>query len=121
MTLIVMENGTTAMTGHQDHAGSNIPIEGVLKGFGIENVFSCDTYNQDKLTDLVKQSMAVEGFSVVIAKHPCMLKFTRNARKNPDLFKNGLPSIRKPVTRSTTVLNGLAAPHLSDTRIRVWV
>jgi len=81
ITLILMENGTTAMTGHQDHAGDKIPIESVLKGLGIENVVSCDTYSQSKLTDLVKTSMKVNGISVVIARHPCMLKFTRLQRK----------------------------------------
>ncbi len=83
ITLIIMENGTTAMTGHQDHAGKKISIENLLKGLGIENISSCDTYDQPKLTDLVKQSMQIEGISVVIAKHPCMLKFTRLQRKKP--------------------------------------
>lgn len=81
ITLILMENGTTAMTGHQDHAGEKISIESLLKGLGIESVLSCDTYNQSRLSDLVKASMKVKGISVVIAKHPCMLKFTRLRRK----------------------------------------
>ncbi|WP_300455883.1 thiamine pyrophosphate-dependent enzyme [Desulfobacula sp.] len=81
ITLIIMENGTTAMTGHQDHAGSEIPIEGFLKGLGIESIRSCDTYSQSKLTDLVKTSLNINGISVVIARHPCMLKFTRHQRK----------------------------------------
>lgn len=93
ITLIVMENGTTAMTGHQDHAatGKNfngptdgIPIRRVLEGFGIEKIYETDTYNQARLTDMVKQAMADDGFSVVIAKHPCMLKFTREQRRKPD-------------------------------------
>lgn len=88
VTLIIMENGTTAMTGHQDHAGESIPIEDVLKGFGIENILSCDTYSQTKLTDLVRQSMAVKGLSVVIARHPCMLKFTRIQRKKKGYVQN---------------------------------
>lgn len=83
ITLIVMENGTTAMTGHQDHAGRTIPIESLLKGLGIPSVFSCDTYQQAKLTEHVQAAMAVEGLSVVIAKHPCMLKFTRAQQKKP--------------------------------------
>lgn len=83
ITLILMENGTTAMTGHQDHAGSVIPVENLLKGLGIESITSCDTYNQSKLTELVKASLDIKGISVVIAKHPCMLKFTRLQRKKP--------------------------------------
>jgi len=83
ITLIIMENGTTAMTGHQDHAGNKIPIENLLKGLGIESILSCDTYNQSKLTDLVKTSIQIKGISVVIARHPCMLKYTRLQRKKP--------------------------------------
>ena len=83
ITLVIMENGTTAMTGHQDHAGEEISIESLLKGLGIESLFSCDTYNQSKLTDLVKTAMKIKGISVVIASHPCMLKFTRLQRKKP--------------------------------------
>ncbi|MBU2455759.1 MAG: 4Fe-4S binding protein, partial [Proteobacteria bacterium] len=53
------------------------------KGLGIESILSCDTYSQSKLTDLVKTSLKIKGLSVVIAKHPCMLKFTRLQRKKP--------------------------------------
>ena len=93
ITLIVMENGTTAMTGHQDHAASGknfnsetdkIPIRRVLEGLGVEHIFEVDTYQQAKLTELVAAATAVDAFSVVIARHPCMLKFTREQRKNAD-------------------------------------
>ena len=90
ITLILMENGTTAMTGHQDHPGSGrnfnditekIPIRQVLEGLGVKRIYEVDTYQQAKLTEMVKQAVADETFSVVIAKHPCMLKFTREQRK----------------------------------------
>jgi indolepyruvate ferredoxin oxidoreductase, alpha subunit len=93
LTLIVMENGTTAMTGHQDHPASGrnfngatgeIPIRQVLEGLGVASIFEIDTYRQTELTALVRQAVAVDGFSVVIARHPCMLKFTRQARKKPN-------------------------------------
>ncbi|MCF6247518.1 MAG: indolepyruvate ferredoxin oxidoreductase subunit alpha [Desulfobacula sp.] len=100
VTLIIMENNTTAMTGHQDHAGNDIPIVGVLKGLGIENILSCDTYSQAKLTDIVKQSMAAKGLSVVIAKHPCMLKFTRLARKKSGFVQKHI-SIDQSVCNKT--------------------
>ena len=93
ITLILMENGTTAMTGHQDHAASGhnfneaadkIPVRQVLEGLGVKHIFEVDTYQQAKLIDLVNQATAIDEFSVVIARHPCMLKFTREQRKNPD-------------------------------------
>ncbi|MFZ1985237.1 MAG: indolepyruvate ferredoxin oxidoreductase subunit alpha [Desulfatitalea sp.] len=93
ITMIVMENGTTAMTGHQDHAGSGrnfnapvakIPIRRVLEGLGVEPIFEVDTYRQQQLTEMVRQAVAAKGFSVVIARHPCMLKFTREQRRKPN-------------------------------------
>ena len=90
ITLILMENGTTAMTGHQDHAASGrnfnettdkIPVRQVLEGLGVRHIFEVDTYQQAKLKDLVAQATALDEFSVVIARHPCMLKFTREQRR----------------------------------------
>ena len=93
ITLILMENGTTAMTGHQDHAAAGrnfngptdkIPVRQVLEGLGVKHIYEVDTYQQAKLTGLVKEAVANPEFSVVIARHPCMLKFTREARKKPN-------------------------------------
>lgn len=90
ITMIVMENGTTAMTGHQDNptTGRNfnevtdkIPIRQVLEGLGVQQIYECDTYRQAELTKLVKQAVNDDFFSVVIARHPCMLKLARNMRR----------------------------------------
>ncbi|MBW1634952.1 MAG: indolepyruvate ferredoxin oxidoreductase subunit alpha [Deltaproteobacteria bacterium] len=90
LTLILMENGTTAMTGHQDHPASGrnfneiseaIPIRQVLEGFGVKSIFETDTYDQEKLRTLVKEAINEKQFNVVIAKHPCMLLFAKKQRK----------------------------------------
>jgi len=88
-TLIVMENGTTAMTGHQDHPGvgknfngptTRISIRAMLEAAGVKSIREVDTYRQDLLRQAVEEALAEDGFSVVIARHPCMLKFTRELR-----------------------------------------
>ena len=92
VTMVLMENGTTAMTGHQDHAATGrnfnevtekIPVRGVLEGLGVKQIHEVDTYQQNRLTRMVKEAMNEEGFSVVIARHPCMLKFSREQRRKP--------------------------------------
>ncbi len=92
ITMILMENGTTAMTGHQGHPASGrnvnqatdaIPLKNVLAGLGVPHIYEVDTYQQAKLTELVKQAVANDAFSVVIARHPCMLKFDREQRRKP--------------------------------------
>lgn len=92
ITLILMDNGTTAMTGHQDHAavGKNfngptdkVPVRQVLEGLGVKHIYEVDTYQQSRLTELVETAVNNLEFSVVIARHPCMLKFAREARRKP--------------------------------------
>jgi indolepyruvate ferredoxin oxidoreductase, alpha subunit len=90
-TLIIMENGTTAMTGHQNHPGSGanfdepadkIPIRKVLEGLGVKSIRECDTYQINKLATLVQEALEEDEFNVVIARHPCMLKFTRQQKRS---------------------------------------
>ncbi|MCP4694992.1 MAG: indolepyruvate ferredoxin oxidoreductase [Desulfobacterales bacterium] len=92
ITMVLMENGVTAMTGHQDHpaTGRNfngptekIPLRKVLEGLGVRRVYEVDAYQQAKLTDLTRQAMSDDEFSVVIARHPCMLKFMKRKRREP--------------------------------------
>jgi indolepyruvate ferredoxin oxidoreductase alpha subunit len=86
MTLVIMENGTTAMTGHQPHAasgeiGDKIPIKPMLEGLGVKWIREVGAYKQKELTALVNESFRYKGFSIIIAKHPCMLKFTRKQKR----------------------------------------
>jgi indolepyruvate ferredoxin oxidoreductase alpha subunit len=83
ITLVVLENYTTAMTGHQPTAGSGefgqkLNIPDILTALGVKHVTSVDAFMQDDLKKLLREALAFEGFSVVIAKHPCMLKFLRD-------------------------------------------
>lgn len=88
--LIILENGTTAMTGHQPRLGTGevgekIDLVEFIKNCGVKFIRSVDAYNQSKLKEYIKEAKAYEGFSVIIAHHPCMLKFTREMKiKNPD-------------------------------------
>jgi indolepyruvate ferredoxin oxidoreductase, alpha subunit len=90
--LIVLENGTTAMTGHQDHPGTGrnfkgattkLSVRAALAGLGVVNIREVDAYKQFELTSMVRDALDEPGFKVIIARHPCMLKFTREARRRP--------------------------------------
>lgn len=90
LTLVVMENGTTAMTGHQDHPGTGksfngdsprLSVRAALEGLGVANIREVDAYQQAKLIEAMRAATSEPGFKVVIARHPCMLKFTREARR----------------------------------------
>ncbi|HNW45641.1 MAG TPA: thiamine pyrophosphate-dependent enzyme [Elusimicrobiales bacterium] len=91
ITLVLLDNGTTAMTGHQPRPGNGelgerINIPELLKNLGVKFLRECDAYEQEKLSAHLKEAMDHKGFAVVIARHPCMLKFMRDRRRaNPGL------------------------------------
>ncbi len=91
-TLVLLENGTTAMTGHQPRPGSGeigekINLVAMFETFGVKLIKDVDSYAQAKLTAAIKEALDHKGFSVVIARHPCMLKFVRDQKKKIPGFK----------------------------------
>jgi len=119
ITLILMENGTTAMKGHQDHAacGRNfndmtdrIPVRQVLEGLGVKKIYEVDTYQQVKLSELVKTAIGDETFSVVIARHPCMLKFTREQRRKKDFRLRQVAIDQEKCDRKQVCIEAFACP-----------
>jgi indolepyruvate ferredoxin oxidoreductase alpha subunit len=131
ITLILMENGTTAMTGHQDHpaTGRNfndvtekIPVRSVLEGLGVQHIYEVDTYQQNKLKALVAKAVDAEGFSAVIARHPCMLKFTREQRRRKGYRSRRVSIDQKACDRSHACVAAFGCPtftRLDDGRVAV--
>jgi indolepyruvate ferredoxin oxidoreductase alpha subunit len=131
LTLILMENGTTAMTGHQDHAGSGgnangpaeaIPVRSVLEGLGVRSIREIDTYSQAKLTAMVKEAVAEEGLSVVIARHPCMLKYTREQQRKPDYVRKSVSIDQEKCDRLHVCVESFGCPSFQrddDGRVTV--
>jgi len=129
-TLVLMENGTTAMTGHQElpssgrnarEAVEKIPVRQVLAGLGVTDVAEVDAYQQAKLTELVRAATQREGFKVIIAKHPCMLKLTRENRRKG---RKPQPPVRigDKCTRQLTCITEFGCPSFqrdADGRITV--
>ena len=83
--LVVLDNATTAMTGHQptpatggvtnDYTGRTLQLEDILKGCGIETVFIQDPYDVNGLIETTKKAYAASeemGVVAIIARHPCI-------------------------------------------------
>jgi indolepyruvate ferredoxin oxidoreductase alpha subunit len=76
--IIILENRTTAMTGHQPHPGVGdgqaINIEDVVKACGIKNVKVIDQVeNQKEFEEALKEFLEKDEVSVIIARHICAL------------------------------------------------
>jgi indolepyruvate ferredoxin oxidoreductase alpha subunit len=81
--IIVLDNSTTAMTGGQNHpatgktirneATKQLSIEAICTACGADNVDVVDPKNLKQLDALIKQRLAGDGLSVIVARRPCKL------------------------------------------------
>ena len=82
MVLIVLDNSTTAMTGHQPHPGTGhtmmgeivakVSIEAVLRGIGLTTVETMGPLDLEASIDCVKRVAAEPGVKAIIFKSPCI-------------------------------------------------
>lgn len=83
VTLIV-DNGTTAMTGHQHHPGTGynakeepayaVLLEEICKAVGVKNVYVVDSYDLKAIEDALKKAKEKSGEpTVIIARRACAL------------------------------------------------
>lgn len=82
MTLVVLDNSTTAMTGHQPHPGtgrtmmgeivSKISIEAVLRSIGVETVETVNPLDLKQAVECVQRVAAQPGVKAIIFKSPCI-------------------------------------------------
>lgn len=85
--LIVLDNRTTAMTGHQDHPGTGrtlmgqdshqASIEDIAKACGMEWVRTVNPYDAKATSDCIAEAYAREGASLIVTRAPCPLRERR--------------------------------------------
>jgi indolepyruvate ferredoxin oxidoreductase alpha subunit len=91
VVITILDNRTTAMTGHQPHPGNafdgmgrpakRILVEDVVKGCGVENIEIVDPNRIKETTEAFKRALNHKGTSVVVSKAPCILLANRDKRK----------------------------------------
>jgi indolepyruvate ferredoxin oxidoreductase alpha subunit len=89
--LMVLDNGTTAMTGHQPHPGIEITppgwdkptvsIAGMARACGVEQVTVVNPINLAKTKAAVREALEADTLSVIVAKAPCPLYEKRMKKK----------------------------------------
>ena len=82
-TVMILDNSTTGMTGHQDHAATGktllgeptyaIDIPALCRAIGVKNVVEVNAFDIEKLEKVVKEEVAKDEVSVIITKSPCVL------------------------------------------------
>ena len=82
-TVLILDNRTTGMTGHQEHAATGKTLKGeptyaidlavLCRSVGVDRVFEIDAFDTEELTRVIKESAQGEELTVIIAKAPCAL------------------------------------------------
>ena len=83
-TLVILDNGTTAMTGHQPHPGvdmakmnfegfGRVSIENIVRAVGVSHVTLIRPYRVKKSIAAIKEAINHKGVSVVISQEACTL------------------------------------------------
>lgn len=82
-TLVVLDNGTTGMTGHQPNPGVDvthlnlernpISIEAAVKGLGVKKVITVNPFHYRQTVEAMQQIAGFHGVSVLISQAFCPL------------------------------------------------
>ena len=112
ITVIILDNRTTGMTGHQNHPATGKTIKNeptyeldlaeVCRAVGVPNVRTVDPADLAATEAAVREEIAKDEVSVIIAKRPCALltkrlysgfKVNENCKKCKACLKLGCPAI----------------------------
>lgn len=94
LTVCVLDNSTTAMTGHQPHPGTGrtamgevvqaVSIERVLRAIGLTCVETVDPLDLEATTETVRRVADEPGVKAIIFKSPCVFLYRPQAQSHVD-------------------------------------
>ena len=125
-TVIILDNSTTGMTGHQDNPATGKMLNGeatyqvdlvdLCHALGVKNVVVADPFDQAKFEEVVKEEVARDEVSVIISQSPCALlkSYTpkgkcfvdpEKCRKCGKCLQPGCPAIKKDEATGKTIID----------------
>ena len=125
-TVIILDNSTTGMTGHQNHPATGkmlngettyaIDLEKLCRSMGIEDVFVVDAFDLKEMERVVKEEVEKDVLSVIIAQSPCALLKSyvpkgkcvvdpEKCKKCGMCLKPGCPAIKKDAETGCAVID----------------
>ena len=106
IVVAVLDNQTTAMTGHQPHPGTGMTgmqnpaervfVEKVAEGCGVKYIRVVDPFKTKEATAVLKEALQQPGPSVVVLRSPCTLIDLRDKRRR------GIKAIPAKITNKCT-------------------
>ena len=87
LTVVIMDNGWTSMTGMQVNPGTEetfqppgnrrVDIDQVVKGMGVEHLFVVDPFDLEATTQAIQEALSLPGVKVVLARQECAIQAMR--------------------------------------------
>ncbi|NLF33896.1 MAG: indolepyruvate ferredoxin oxidoreductase subunit alpha [Thermoplasmatales archaeon] len=127
IVMVILDNRTTAMTGHQPNPGTGrdfggrktepLDIEAVVRGIGVDYLETVDPYDVKRSAEVMKAALECDGIAVVISKCPCPLEL----KKLKQLEAKHCRVDQSKCVRCYTCLRMIACPALvkEDGRVSV--
>ena len=121
---MILDNSTTGMTGHQDHAATGKTLKGevvpainiydLCKTIGVKHVTVVNAFDIETLEKVIKEETQREELSVIITQSPCVLLkgnvFPNKCRVIPEKCKKcgaclrpGCPALTKTADGTTVI------------------
>ena len=114
--VVILDNGTTAMTGHQPNPGmaqhvlgehaAHLDIEPIVRALGVTEVRKVRGSNLAALTAAFEELGALSGVRVLIAEEPCVLYARRKLGKG----KPRVAEVARQGAEALRCLEELACP-----------
>jgi indolepyruvate ferredoxin oxidoreductase alpha subunit len=122
LTLIILDNEVTAMTGQQPDPGRDynaggqpakpLVLENVIKAMGIDDITIVDPYQVKAAVGPIKEALSRKGPNVIISRRACALYADRNKRKRGE--KIGTNKVDKEICKKPyTCIRGFHCPAIS--------
>jgi indolepyruvate ferredoxin oxidoreductase alpha subunit len=126
-TLVILENGITAMTGHQPHPGADmerfgldgygrVNIEKLVRAIGVEHVSIIKPFKVKKSIEIIKEALEYKGVSVILSQEPCALYARSMKMLKPRAFK-----VSDRCVDHRECINSIACPsfYLEDGKVKI--
>ena len=126
-TLVILENGTTAMTGHQPHPGvdmerfgldgfGRVNIEKLVRALGVEHVSVIKPFKVKKSIETIREALDYKGVSVILSQEPCALY-----AKSLNLLKSRAFKVSDRCVDHKDCVNTIACPsfYIEDGRVKI--
>jgi len=115
ITVLILDNHTTAMTGHQEHPGTGVSAQGqktteidivnLCKGIGVKDLVTVNAFDLKAVRNAMRDAIASPTLSVVIVRGACaaqIKKYTNTRKVDTEkcincgyCFRLGCPAIQR--------------------------